>query len=50
MEDQNKVVDQKLPNEDSLFTFVEYSPEAAEMTGYSDYSHWQSENMTMHLW
>lgn len=42
MEDQNKVVDQKLPNEDSLFTFVEYSPEAAEMTGYSDYSYWKS--------
>lgn len=29
-------------NEDELFTFVEYSPEAAEMTGYSDYSYWGS--------
>lgn len=28
--------------EDALFTFVEYSPEAAEMTGYSDYSYWKS--------
>lgn len=42
MEDQNKVLDQKLENEDELFTFVEYSPEAAEMIGYSDYSYWKS--------
>lgn len=41
MEDQ-KLQDQKLPNEDELFTFVEYSPEAAEKTGYSDYSYWKS--------
>lgn len=27
---------------DKLFTFVEYSPEAAEATGYSDYSYWKS--------
>ena len=42
MEDQNKVLDQKLENEDELFHFVEYSPEAAEMIGYSDYSYWKS--------
>lgn len=41
MEEQT-IQDQKLPNEDELFTFVEYSPEAAEMTGYSDYSYWKS--------
>lgn len=29
-------------NKDELFTFVEYSPEAAEKTGYSDYSYWGS--------
>lgn len=40
MEDQNNIVAQT--NEDDLFTFVEYSPEAAEMTGYSDYSYWKS--------
>lgn len=28
--------------EDKLFTFTEYSPEAAERTGYSDYSYWKS--------
>ena len=27
---------------DDLFRFVEYSAEAAERTGYSDYSYWQS--------
>lgn len=42
MDDQNKVVDQKLENEDELFHFVEYSPEAAEMIGYSEYSYWKS--------
>ncbi len=42
MDDQNKVVDQKLENEDELFHFVEYSPEAAEMIGYSEYSYWRS--------
>ena len=42
MEDQNKVLDQKLENEDELFKFVEYSPEKAEMIGYSDYSYWKS--------
>lgn len=42
MEDQKKVIDQKLENEDELFHFVEYSPEAAEMIGYSDYSYWKS--------
>ena len=29
-------------HEDDLFTFVEYSPEAAERGGYSDYSYWKS--------
>jgi oligopeptide transport system permease protein len=33
---------EKIKNEDDLFAFVEYSPEAAEMTGYSDYSYWRS--------
>lgn len=42
MEDQEKVLNQAIENEDELFTFVEYSPEAAEMTGYSDYSYWKS--------
>jgi oligopeptide transport system permease protein len=40
VEDQNNIAAQT--NEDDLFTFVEYSPEAAEMTGYSDYSYWKS--------
>ena len=33
---------EKIKNEDDLFVFVEYSPEAAERTGYSDYSYWKS--------
>jgi len=33
---------EKIKNEDDLFAFVEYSPEAAEMIGYSDYSYWKS--------
>ena len=36
--EENKVMEQKIENEDELFHFVEYSPEAAEMIGYSDYS------------
>jgi len=32
----------KIENEDDLFVFVKYSPEAAERTGYSDYSYWKS--------
>lgn len=40
MEDQKK--DQALVNEDELFHFVEYSPEAAELVGYSEYSYWRS--------
>ena len=36
------MADEKQLNEDELFTFVEYSPEAAERTGYSDYSYWKS--------
>lgn len=35
--DENKQL-----NEDELFTFVEYNPEAAEKTGYSEYSYWKS--------
>ena len=43
MEEQNKTLNnQKVENEDELFHFVEYSPEAAEMIGYSDYSYWKS--------
>lgn len=34
--------EQKVKNEDELFTFVEYSSEAAEQIGYSDYSYWKS--------
>lgn len=34
--------DKKQLNEDELFTFVEYNPEAAEKTGYSEYSYWGS--------
>ena len=40
--EENKVMEQKIENEDELFHFVEYSPEAAEMIGYSDYSYWKS--------
>jgi oligopeptide transport system permease protein len=29
-------------SESELFSYVEYSPEAAEQTGYSDYSYWKS--------
>jgi oligopeptide transport system permease protein len=29
-------------DKEDLFQFVEYSPEAAERTGYSDYSYWKS--------
>ena len=32
----------KNQNEDELFCFVEYNPEEAERTGYSDYSYWKS--------
>lgn len=28
--------------EEALFTFAEYNPEAAERTGYSDYSYWKA--------
>jgi len=28
--------------DDALFTFAQYDPEAAEKTGYSDYSYWKS--------
>jgi oligopeptide transport system permease protein len=31
-----------IKNEDELFVFVEFSPEAAERIGYSDYSYWKS--------
>ena len=35
------MAEQKLTDEE-LFTLVEYSPEDAEKTGYSDYSYWKS--------
>ncbi len=35
-------VEEEVINEDELFHFVEYSPEAAEMIGYSEYSYWKS--------
>ncbi|SHE54633.1 oligopeptide transport system permease protein [Tissierella praeacuta DSM 18095] len=38
----NKTLDEKIINEDELFYFVDYSPEAAEKIGYSDYSYWKS--------
>lgn len=38
----NKTLDEKTLNEDELFYFVDYSPEAAEKMGYSDYSYWKS--------
>lgn len=39
---ENKVLEQTNVNEDELFYFVEYNPEAAEQTGYSNYSYWGS--------
>ncbi len=42
MNTEEKNVTQTIENEDELFQFVEYSPEAAEMIGYSDYSYWKS--------
>ena len=38
----NEALDEEMINEDDLFYFVEYSPEAAEKIGYSDYSYWKS--------
>jgi oligopeptide transport system permease protein len=38
----NDALDEEIINEDELFYFVEYSPEAAEKIGYSDYSYWKS--------
>ncbi|MBU5255795.1 oligopeptide ABC transporter permease OppC [Tissierella praeacuta] len=38
----NKTLDEEIINEDELFYFVDYSPEAAEKIGYSDYSYWKS--------
>ncbi len=35
-------MDEKQLTEEELFSFVEYSPEEAEKTGYSDYSYWKS--------
>ncbi len=40
MEDQKK--DLETVNEDELFHFVEYSPDAAETVSYSEYSYWRS--------
>ena len=37
-----KTLEEEIINEDELFHFVEYSPEAAEKIGYSDYSYWKS--------
>ena len=31
-----------MENKDDRFRFVEYSAEAAERSGYSDYSYWRS--------
>lgn len=42
MDNENKVISDESVSEDSLFTFVEYSPQAAEMIGYSEYSYWKS--------
>ncbi|MGN9165850.1 oligopeptide ABC transporter permease OppC [Tissierellaceae bacterium HCP3S3_D8] len=38
----DEVLDEEIINEDELFYFVDYSPEAAERIGYSDYSYWKS--------
>nr|WP_300003328.1 ABC transporter permease [Tissierella sp.] len=38
----NKTSDNNTLNEEELFHFVDYSPEAAEKMGYSDYSYWRS--------
>lgn len=40
--DAQKLQELEKKNEDELFYFVEYSADAAEMTGYSDYSYWKS--------
>ena len=34
--------EKKQMSEEELFSFVEYSPEEAERTGYTDYSYWKS--------
>ena len=34
--EENKVMEQKIENEDELFHFVEYTPEEAEIIAYSD--------------
>jgi len=39
---RNDALGEEIINEDDLFYFVEYSPEAAEKIGYSDYSYWKS--------
>lgn len=38
----DEALDKEIINEDELFYFVDYSPEAAERIGYSDYSYWKS--------
>lgn len=40
--EEKKVLQQETVNEDELFYFVEYNPEAAEQIGYSNYSYWGS--------
>ncbi len=42
MVENNNLLKEETINEDELFHFVEYSPEAAEKIGYSDYSYWKS--------
>ncbi len=42
MTTHSKKLDEEIINEDELFYFVDYSPEAAEKIGYSDYSYWKS--------
>ena len=41
MSEQNQKQNQN-ENPSNGFEFVEYSPEAAERIGYSDYSYWKS--------
>lgn len=42
MTEKNDRTNVEIAQEDQLFHFVEYSPEAAEKIGYSDYSYWKS--------
>lgn len=42
MIDKDLEKNEEIENEAELFSFVEYSPEVAEMTGDSEYSYWKS--------